>query len=133
MGYEVPLPPAEGHNLYALNFPGDGLSAVARSRANTKFHNIVEQALSDATHGGGDLDFEQVPFRHDGDFRTRRQYVAAARRLAGATAGGTHPAGRGITGRSDVLEATRQFYERAQAINAEHLGGGAGLEHLGGG
>jgi hypothetical protein len=124
MGYEVPLPPAEGHNLFALHFPDEGLSAVARGRANTKFHDVVEQAIEDATHGGRDLEAETVPFRHDGDFRARRQYTGAARRLAGTQKGLPHPPSRGLLGRPDVLEATRRLHERARRIDAEHLGAG---------
>ena len=101
-GSEIPLPPAAGNDLFALNFSG---------AKNQNFHDELEQILEDSV--ASEISVDQVPFRFDGDYRTRSRYAEAARNL---------DAKRGFAGRPDVQEAARRLHDASRGIDERYLG-----------
>lgn len=111
LGGEVVLPPAPDGDLFALNFSG---------AKHDDFHAALEEVLEAVTDPENPLDVEAVPFRFDGDYRTRSQYSAAAR--AAAPEGVQLPPSRGFAGRPDVREAARRLSDRSRDIDERYLG-----------
>ena len=102
---DVPIIPAPDGGLYALNFSG---------AKNVAFHDEVGRVLAEIHEAGEAVSVEPVPFRFDGDYRTRSRYTKAPLPLGAAAARG---------GRPDVREAALGLRQRSEEIDGRYLGG----------